>query len=362
MQTRQGSVVSESSSWLGYIGLGSSSTVVLPSSPLSDTPSSTAESQPLTPELPSGVIAPNPPAPTETPIELSIGSTESAAAWYAPWRWYDGTAIRSVIEPVGTGKSQAELVKEEALARPEPSAQSFLPPPDPSKQPDPAISSVESRASWFSIFSPQGFSNVRAITENAIVGGVKSHSDADPAVPPSETSSLSVPNTNSPPSAISIGPPEPPKRPPSLPPLTKDDDIKKQAQFSERSRSLSPKKFSQPRPANLVLPTFEDTFGTPPRSIPISQSGSTIRRAIRYVSGILFPEEDKRGNGKSTEPQVDKTRDELPRTWGVLGEQELIASGGLIGVKRVVVIGVHGWFPRKSAALIWKVFSEMRIP
>lgn len=269
---------------------------------------------------------------------------------------------------MGTGKSQAELVKEEALARPEPSAQPLLSPPDPSKQPDPAISSVESRAPWFSIFSPQGFSslssvNVRAIPENAIVGGAKSHSDADQAVPPSETSSLrTVPNTNSPPSAISIGPPEPPKRPPSLPPLTKDDDIKKQAQSSERSRSLSPKKFSQPRPANLVLPTFEDTFGTPPRSIPISQSGSTIRRAIRYVSGILFPEEGKRGNGKSTEPQVDKTRDELPRTWGVLGEQELIASGGLMGVKRVVVIGVHGWFPRKSTALIWKVFSEIRIP
>ncbi|KAF8500719.1 hypothetical protein JB92DRAFT_887731 [Gautieria morchelliformis] len=163
--------------------------------------------------------------------------------------------------------------------------------------------------------------------------------------------SSTAPTTKPPAFPTVKGLPEPLKLTPMAPPLTKDDGLKNKAQGLQRPSSLSSRKSVPsplPRRANLVLPTSEDTFSTPPRSIPISQGASAVRRTIRYVSGILFPGANKGGKGKGVDTQKDVIGRELARLWSVLEEHEQWTSGGLDGVKRVVVIGIHGWFPGES--------------
>ncbi|KAF8492685.1 hypothetical protein JB92DRAFT_1227350 [Gautieria morchelliformis] len=170
--------------------------------------------------------------------------------------------------------------------------------------------------------------------------------------------SSTAPTTKPPAFPTVKGLPEPLKLTPMAPPLTKDDGLKNKAQGLQRPSSLSSRKSVPsplPRRANLVLPTSEDTFSTPPRSIPISQGASAVRRTIRYVSGILFPGANKGGKGKGVDTQKDVIGRELARLWSVLEEHEQWTSGGLDGVKRVVVIGIHGWFP---GSIIRQVLGE----
>jgi len=110
-----------------------------------------------------------------------------------------------------------------------------------------------------------------------------------------------------------------------------------------------------PPPPNFVLPTWEDTFLTPPRStVPRAQTDSALAKTVRFVSGMLFARED----GPSTEKGKARSKDdenfadfggELPRIWDILGER--LDGDVLRGCKRVVVIGIHGWFPGKSPVL-----------
>lgn len=84
---------------------------------------------------------------------------------------------------------------------------------------------------------------------------------------------------------------------------------------------------------------------------------------MKYVSGVLFSGERSAstaagaGTGSgSSEASVDidagKGREEdrhahfgkkLPRAWGVMRDQ--LDPDVLRGCRRVVVIGIHGWFP-----------------
>jgi len=79
-----------------------------------------------------------------------------------------------------------------------------------------------------------------------------------------------------------------------------------------------------------------------------------LTKTVRFVSGMLFAKED------DTSTEADKARSkseeyfadfgkELPRTWDVIGEP---IDGILQGCKRVVVIGIHGWFPGTSAYIL----------
>lgn len=197
----------------------------------------------------------------------------------------------------------------------------------------------------------------------------------------------------------------------------------------DRKRTASPTPSSKkaPPPPNLVLPTWEDTFHMPPRSLVLpsattSQSdnrntgGKLLGRAMGFVSGVLFSKDSTAvgtdnkgwlGSGASGKDQNDehfsaaeKERrerfrhfgKELPRAWDVLEspvggpvtvgfgsssspskttsqttrhatgrfatmDNDKNKDGGLgpsegthvrdvlRGCRRVVVIGVHGWFP-----------------
>ncbi|GAA5919024.1 hypothetical protein JCM1841_002700 [Sporobolomyces salmonicolor] len=100
---------------------------------------------------------------------------------------------------------------------------------------------------------------------------------------------------------------------------------------------------------NLVLPTFNDSFLRIPRSFPLKQS--TLTKAVSVVSAYLFshppptsptlPREEGTGMGLSAPTEMkDDPAERLPKSLEVVGEGSMLDR-----VKRIVTIGVHGWFP-----------------
>ncbi|BGP23549.1 hypothetical protein Rt10032_c02g0714 [Rhodotorula toruloides] len=112
--------------------------------------------------------------------------------------------------------------------------------------------------------------------------------------------------------------------------------------------------FEAPPPVeNLVLPTFNDTFLRPPRSF--APKKSTLTRAVSVVSSYFFhrpPTEESTSprlvqaqqaagfnpSGMLTEMRGDPA-ERLPKSLDVMSEGPRLSK-----VKRVVTIGVHGWF------------------
>ena len=148
-------------------------------------------------------------------------------------------------------------------------------------------------------------------------------------------------------------PPAPLRSPsPSPKPKAKPDDLKG---TKRTSVSPAPSKSSGrasprvPPPPNLVLPTWDDTFLTMPRSsAPRAQSDTALAKTVRFVSGMLWAKDDGASTGKGKARSTDDERfadfgRELPRIWDVIGER--LDGDVLQGCKRVVVIGIHGWFP-----------------
>ena len=103
---------------------------------------------------------------------------------------------------------------------------------------------------------------------------------------------------------------------------------------------------------SFVIPTFESTFDKPPRSLPPlpENTGGTSAlawKAIGAVGSYVYGAGDdvKEGKGMREGRRVGSG---LPRKVG-LGEAKggLGPDDGWKHVKRVVVVGVHGWFPAK---------------
>jgi hypothetical protein len=151
----------------------------------------------------------------------------------------------------------------------------------------------------------------------------------------------------------------------------------KSASGSGRSSSVP-----LPKPPNLVLPMWQDTFHTAPRDVLPPEPETAFNRAMGFVSGVLFASDGAGGGtGSRGNKHVAKRREdewshfgrELPRAWDVVerrvgkervketgvlgklvgkGKRKASAGAGasvdpdvLRGCKRVVVIGIHGWFP-----------------
>lgn len=157
---------------------------------------------------------------------------------------------------------------------------------------------------------------------------------------------------------------------------------------NNKTKSVSPapsptsKKPVPPPPLpNLVLPSWQDTFHTLPRSIvPRRAEAGTLTKTVQYVSGWLFSggrsggssligggsgrrgrEAEKTADkGKRKASSVERKREQerefmhfgmaLPKAWDILdsasqAEATNLKADVLRGSRRVVVIGVHGWFP-----------------
>ncbi|UZJ52912.1 hypothetical protein CBS101457_002232 [Exobasidium rhododendri] len=106
---------------------------------------------------------------------------------------------------------------------------------------------------------------------------------------------------------------------------------------------------------NLLLPSFEDTFTTLPRSL--APSKGMLEKTLSYLfsrsseekgkstarkSSLLSVGRSSRGNEEDQAEQDSQTR--LPRMWTVMGDKERTQTRGCKGVQRVTIIGVHGWF------------------
>ena len=354
----------------------------------------------------------------------------SGGSWLNPWGWAGGSG------PTLGEKTEAEYIRDAALARPDPSLPSSLPPSTNIDEQsnltklgtgapttalgleiNPIMKDMqENRAGWMSFLSLRAAHGYRVITESGepVVPEVGEVIDleADPAFPPPERFNeegtvkaqkgtgwigqwKQPKDAGSPGKKSSESPTPNPK-----PPLTDSDSIKGKTQPA--------------RPPNMVLPSFEDTFYTLPRCIlpyrpprPRSRNATikTLKKVGELVSGVLLGKAESRpddaessvrekrsemrewqvrhgrlptpaarplsptspsspssvhatlpgpsrprsnsfGYVRNAEPYpLVAARDvgaDLPRAGEVLSHPDI---GELHATRRIVVIGVHGWFP-----------------
>ncbi|KAI0692246.1 hypothetical protein C8T65DRAFT_669945 [Cerioporus squamosus] len=361
----------------------------------------------------------------------SVFSAETAkshgSVWYSPWAWYSSPASASRDDtPKDSGasgssdapKTESELVKEEALARDQeqdtpkpPSSPEPVAAPERAATPEranPIQSTItDNKSGWMSFFVSRA-ATMKAVTNEAAEtkdSGMEVMDIDDEPNPPAaievptgkdvqraaaspkalsllsmspKPSSPSPPPTPKSPKKPTTAPPpkerEPKKQDPPAPPLTDSESIKRDTARGARSPSPTPSKGStppdsaKPQAPNLVLPTWADTFHSPPRShVPprTPTTKSKLTGALSSIAGALFSEgsrgKGKKGKGKEREqfgtwaaPAVGQQGGEaaaefltfgqdLPKALDVLGEQlnPYILNGGC----RVVVIGVAGWSP-----------------
>ncbi|ELU38575.1 hypothetical protein AG1IA_07389 [Rhizoctonia solani AG-1 IA] len=312
-------------------------------------------------------------------------------------------------------KTQAELVKEEALARQGPSVIPALPGP---------VLNTATKSSWVSYFSSAAsrsaptMSDGRAIDqraenandmevmnidENELAGAVEVETSNPSTTPIARARKTTAVATSKPAS-----------------PLTDSPSVKHKASIISQGKksSASSARSAKETFPNLLLPTFGDTFYTVPRCVPPrtsaplpGTSGPTpmgswgLKRKVKNISTMLFntnPSDraivpnvvnaemeeyqrqvmeryrlTNRANFAVVEPAVVRTRhprpgntrshsvfgslptddfgNELPRVFSVLGQDN--ALGDMVGPIRAAVIGVHGLIC-VPGPLVRSVFGE----
>jgi len=312
------------------------------------------------------------------------------SAWYAPWFWYQPSSSSATPALDMNSCSQQDLPVHSQTG---PNAEEKRPagdhevhsPPNqvsPSPQDPSATGSVDygnpiqsvisaNPTRWMSFFTAKAIA-MKSITYDKEDGKMEVM-EIDDETPPEPNSQPSSATAVSQPSPIQVTKPlirEQPRTsdvlPPSPPPKRIDDKpppVPRAATNTEtvvdnslkRQPSPSPSKKSgmktptSPPPPNLVLPTWNDTFCTLPRSAVPREPPSALSKTLQYVSGVLFSRDEtpsNKGKDKAKEPVYSPYGKALPRTWDVLG------GGGVVdvlrGCRKVVIIGVHGWFPGGS--------------
>ncbi|KAG8747189.1 hypothetical protein FRC12_014124 [Ceratobasidium sp. 428] len=302
-------------------------------------------------------------------------------------------------------KTQAELVKEEALARQSPSAVPGLPSP---------VLNTATKSSWVSYFSSRAsrstpaMSDGRAIKQRAENTGEMEVMDineddlSEPVEVQVPNSPISAPINRAPGTSATEKP---------APPLTDSPSVKRKASVISQGKksSASSSRSTKVSFPNLVLPTFGDTFYTvprcaPPRVAPTSPGTSAtgtalgswkLKRTVKNLANQLFtantpekphssyvanaemeeyqrqvaerrrltnranfatvqpavprssnvPRPPRPGNVRSSSSfgslAIDDFGNQLPRVFSVLGDNN--ALGEMAGPVRAVVIGVHGY-------------------
>ncbi|KAG9126379.1 hypothetical protein FRC07_003654 [Ceratobasidium sp. 392] len=301
-------------------------------------------------------------------------------------------------------KTQAELIKEEALARQSPSVVPGLPSP---------VLNTATKSSWVSYFSSRAsrstpaMSDGRAIKQRSENTGEMEVMDinedelAEPVEVQIPNSPISTPISRAPGTSATEKP---------APPLTDSPSVKRKASVISQGKksSASSSRSTKVSFPNLVLPTFGDTFYTVPRCVPprvapsspgTSTTGSALgswklKRTVKNLATQLFnanspekihssyvanaemekyqsqvaerrrltnranfatvqpavprspnvPRPPRPGNVRSSSSfgslAIDDFGNQLPRVFSVLGDGN--ALGDMAGPVRAVVIGVHG--------------------
>ncbi|KZV85530.1 hypothetical protein EXIGLDRAFT_681781 [Exidia glandulosa HHB12029] len=350
----------QEASWLSYIW--------------SATPAQSTQSLPVSPAAPAAELPPSPaasnpdlPAPRGLSADAASRASTAQTAWYAPWTWSSAPSedTTPAAEPAGPPP-----LEEPVQSRPQ------SPEPEPHVEENPLLRTAEQRASWVTFFTGRG----RAPTTKKMYdenGGMEIMDlDDDPPAQTQADSQTATPAQDSP--AITVSKPpagkgksaakrntattsttEPPPGKPPAQPITDSQSVKHKvsaATIVPRPASPAPSKKGSkvpptPRAPNLVLPTFEDTFKSGPRLAP-PPAPSTLRRTLGMVRDSLFAHEEPARNALGFESHHHRKGDrkwarQLPRSWSVLngGKGAEDIQGLLQGCKRVVILGVHGWFP-----------------
>ncbi|KAG7440489.1 uncharacterized protein BT62DRAFT_910477 [Guyanagaster necrorhizus] len=329
------------------------------------------------------------------PSSSSVFSSDTRASWYTPWAWY---YYSTTTEPAPTGMTPSEMVKEEALARDSVESNEVVMTDandgnEAREEVNPITSTISTnRSGWAAFFSsasssrlgaksiedvrPSGEMEVMNIDEDDLPSNSEAKdSQKQEDVQKSGPTDQSYVGSPPPSPTRTKGKDGETKR--EIPQLIISEDVKSKAAKRKSSGSRSPsasssrsssiksgtttasKKMSgattppkkpvaprPPPPPNLVLPSWRDTFHSAPRNIiPASpQSSSRLGRTVRFLLGGSTDG----GRGKERDISADVGVG-LPRAWDVLQGKSSPSEAGmgdvLRGCKRVVVIGIHGWFP-----------------
>lgn len=279
----------------------------------------------------------------------------------------------------------AEQVKADALARPDPSNHAS---PLPSLDATNAVLNGATRESWISYFSSRKARPVAQIASNepevmeidfedesttaSQPTPAKTTSTTNPATVPqkllgktskglegSTSAQSSRPSTPS----LAVGrSPKPDPAPVADRPSTPLTGSKNSAVEAAKKATKKPASIRPPVP-NLVLPTFEDTFSKPPRSL--SPPAGVLKRTLTAVNTWLSgPSETARmrtaprinkGAGASSSDfgmaLAEEAAVRLPRSWDTMGQRAKADKRGCDGkIRRIVTIGIHGWFAQSWAS------------
>ncbi|EGN92065.1 hypothetical protein SERLA73DRAFT_191640 [Serpula lacrymans var. lacrymans S7.3] len=298
--------------------------------------------------------------------------------WYTPWSWYNTSASAteekfpktSVPIKGDDANTESNLLKEDTLSRGDESVLE-VPAPSQGQQVD-VVRAVEehnpiestittNRSGWMSFFSSKALTTKRITTNETDENGMEVM-NLDEEDSQAETGTQPLPQDIPAKDAKISDSPAKQSAPPSSvrkadnatsplnPPLANSESVKRE--LVKRQPSPTPSKKSSmkapvsPARPNLVLPTWTDTFHTAPRSSVPPPPASALTKTFKYVSGVLFAREDdaqKKGKGKAKDTLASDFGKALPRAWDVL--EGKIEPDILKGCNKVVVIGVHGWFP-----------------
>jgi hypothetical protein len=382
--------------------------------------------------------------PSSVKQKYLSGISPPGGSWLTPWGWSGGSG------PTVGEKTEAERIRDAALARPDTSPlssqspsidiveqsnvtqlASSAPTTGLGLEVNPIMKDMqENRASWINFLSLRAAHRYRVITESGepVVQEVGEVMDlaADPTFPPPEEFKIEetvkaqkgsrwMGQWKQPKGAPGPPPGSPGKKgsesptPNPMPPLTDSDSIKGKTELASGKD-----KEKRARPPNMLLPAFEDTFYTLPRCVlpyrpPPPRSGNatlkTLKKVGELVSGVLLgrveskpdeaeggvrekrsemrewqirhgrlpnpgarpvsptspssptsmhstfsgpsrPRSNSAGHTRYAEPYpLFAARDvgtDLPRVGEVLSHPDV---GELYTTKRIVVIGIHGWFP-----------------
>lgn len=304
-------------------------------------PSPTATSSQNDQPLPEVVPSSSNPSPTQ--IEKSV-ETESRSSWFNTiYRLTEGPA--ATVTPVAYGLGISESAKDDTVAASAPPTKAS---PVLEAPPQHEVSAnghqSDRRSSWF----PSFFGSAEpepSVPSNTLEKG-----------PPQSTTP--IPNTSSAPSSRASSIASSAKIAPMAPKAQHKSNLSAQNNSSQTSieqpkedhsapltssvsliKATATTKKGKPHVPNLVLPSFSDTFSRPPRSVVPPRKGKSVRSK---VGSYIF------GSGQPVEAIAEHASG-LPRSLEVLRRPSRASE-----MKRILIIGVHGWFP---SALIQSVFG-----
>ncbi|KAI6143384.1 hypothetical protein BKA82DRAFT_4331271 [Pisolithus tinctorius] len=276
----------------------------------------------------------------EVPTTSADTKKSQGFVWYAPWSRYQ--APSSVVPSDGDAGVKSAC-QQSIDQKPEPTYQEPSVPsiegPDANVPATGSINPIQSsisqnRTGWMSFFSTRAVA-MKSITYEKEGEMEVMDIDEDASAAEDKPSQLASASGRGSPVAVDV------KQQQKVTTVTTSEAGLREVVVRQSSPSPSKKSIvktpATPPSPNVILPTWEDIFHSPPRSIIPEAPPSTPGEGAQV---LRLPR--RKGKGKGREDHCSPYERALPRAWNILGDD---STDVLRGCRRVVVIGVHGWFP-----------------